>query len=194
LGFRKDVFGGEDAAGWPILCKTGDRLRGGQLGDASQLVFLREGTRWAIGNEYEPRAAYGSHFLNFQAVEPEFRPIYAEDISPYGSAYWSILIAIGTDEVAFLRQWLEDLVSSETYRRPDHQIVPVRNHEGVLLAVAACMPPTDNNPRSCQNRFIRDGMTFSFRHEPMPKEQWIKLQQTLFERVRSFHSVRRPAS
>lgn|GEM_PF-2135879 len=160
------------------------------MGDANQFVFLRDGMQWVVGNDYEPSAAYGNYLLDFRAVEPEFSPLSAKEISPYGNAYWGILIGTGDDEIVRTRKWLEGLLKSETYRKPNYQIVPERDQDGALVSVVACMPPTDKNPRSCQNHFIRDGMTFSFRHEPMPKEQWIKLQQALFERVRSFNAFR----
>lgn len=186
MSFRNDVRRGEDIARWPIVCKTGHHLRGEPLGDSSRFVFFRDGKRWVVGKEYEPSAAFGNHLLDFRAVEPEFRPLSAKEISPYGDAYWTIRIGIGGDEIMQMRQWLEGLLKSEIYKKPGYEIVPERDLEGALAAVVACMPQTDKNPRSCQNRFVRDGMTFSFRHEPMPKEQRIKLQQALFERVRSF--------
>lgn len=190
MSFRNDVRGGQDTARWPILCKAGHSLRGGPLGDRSQFVFLRDSIRWVVGNEYEPGAAYGDYLLDFRAVEPEFSPLSAKEISLYGNAYWGILIGTGDNGILRTRKSLEGLVRSETYRNPNHSVVAERDEEGTLIAVVACMPPTAKNPRSCQNHFIRDGMTFSFRHEPMPKEQWIKLQQALSERVRSFERSR----
>ncbi len=92
MSFRSDVRGGEDTARWPILCKNGNHLLGGLLGDTSEFVFLRGGTRWAVGNEYEPSAAYGNNLLSFRAVELKFDPLSAKDSSLYGRTYWSILI------------------------------------------------------------------------------------------------------
>lgn len=190
MSFRSDVRGGEDTSGWPILCRTGNRLLGGPLGSANEIVFIRDDTRWAVGNEYEPDEAYGNYLMSFRAVEPGFRPLSGEEASRGNNAYWSILVGIGDEEIARTRRWLEGLLTSETYRKPGYEAVAERNPEGALIAVAACMPPTDKNPRSCQNRFIRDGLTFSFRHEPMPKEEWVRLQKTLYERVRSFERSR----
>jgi hypothetical protein len=190
MSFRTDVRSGDDTARWPILCKTGSRLLGRPLGNTNDIVFLRGDTRWAVGNDYEPSVVYGNYLMGFRAVEPEFRPLSGKEISPYGNAYWSILVGIGDEEIERTRQWLEGSLTSDTYRKPGYEVVPERDPEGALVAVAACMPPTDKNPRSCQNRFIRDGMTFSFRHEPMPKKDWLRLQQKLFERVRSFENSR----
>ncbi|MBP2461457.1 MULTISPECIES: hypothetical protein [unclassified Rhizobium] len=190
MSFRSDLRGGEDTTGWPILCKTGNRLLGGPLGNAEEFVFIRDDTRWVVGSQYEPSVAYWNYLMDFRAVEPAFRPLSGKEISRYGNAYWGILVGIGDEEIERTRGWLEGLLTSETYRKPGYEAVAERDKEGALVAVAACMPPTDKNPRSCQNRFIRDGLTFSFRHEPMPKDDWIKLQQTLYQRVHSFEHSR----
>lgn len=186
LSFKSDIHRGDEPWRQPILCRPGNSLMSGPLGNGGNYVFDLNGVRWSISNDYEPGAVGGDgYLLSFRAVEPEFRPLSpAIERSGYSNAYWGILVRF--DEVEILRKWLEGILASDTYQREGYRIEAVRNHQGHLEAVVACMPPSETNPRSCQNRFIRNGMTFSFRHKPVAKEQWIKMQEVLFAKVLSF--------
>lgn len=186
MSFRSDMREGADAAGSPLICKTGNSLRGGPLGDEVELAFLIDRVRWGIDNAYQPSPNYRG--FSFYAVEPEFRPLSGLQISQSPNAYWVVSVDLGDDRIASRRRSMELRLKSDFYRRPGYQVFEERDEDGNLLAALGCMPPTIKNPRSCQHDFIFDGMAFSFRHAPMPKEDWLRLQRNLFEKVISFKS------
>lgn len=183
MSFRTDIKG--DTARFALFCKPGKSLLEGPLGDADRLVFIDEGVRWTISNAYRPMVSHSGGGVSISALEPDFRPLPAGDDNRGHRAS----IQIDDEEVERRRRWMEQRLGFETYRRPGHQIISKRDGEGALVEVTTCMPLESNNPRPCSSEFIRDGMIYSFDHQPMPKDQWLRLQDTLVEKMRSFRSV-----
>jgi hypothetical protein len=176
--FVGDLPGTSDPMRWPaIYCRPGDTLFA-PMSDANTIVFDLRRQHWRIARAYLPTISGGNQDDIFIfAREPEFVPVTeAASLGRAERFYWSVHIEL---DVADARRWMEEVAANSG------QIV-YRDKEGKIESLVSCYPVTARNPRSCQNRFIRNGMAYDFRHAPMEEVDWRRLQDNLAARVLSF--------
>ena len=186
--FKRDVYLGDDPLRRPpVYCKPGNGVVSASLSDDKYFGFELGGRSWSINRDYNARANGGPMAsIHFEAVEPDFRAYSQAAVSSnrHRSEYWYVFISLDAE---WNRRWMEGLTTSNMYERQGYHREVVRDDAGRLTDVVACFPPDLGNPRSCQNRFIRDGLSFNFRHAPTDREQWTRMQNALVETVRSFN-------
>lgn len=176
--FLGDLPATDDPMRWPaIYCRPGDTLFE-PMSDADTIAFDLREQHWRIERAYLPNVSGGDEDDIFIfAEEPDFGPVpAATSLGRKERFYWSVHIEL---DAKLARQWMEGAASG-----PDQ--VVYRDNEGELETLLSCHPVTTNNQRSCQNRFIRNGMAYYFRHVPMAEADWRNLQNALEAKVLSF--------
>jgi len=173
--FASDLPGTIDPMRWPaIYCRPGNSLFE-PMSDADTIAFDLRKHHWRIDRAYFPIISGGDEDDIFIfALEPEFVPVpNAASLERIERFYWSVHIELD----ATAGPWMKGAAAhGQVYR----------DSEGRIETLLSCHPVTTPNPRSCQNRFIRNGIGYNFRHAPMAEADWRNLQVALEAKVSSF--------